>query len=157
MTFIATLAALFSVLSITAPMAQAAETKDGGRPSKPDAGALAWYPDLNPLDSDPEKETVHRNLSTQDRNTFVDNCPSGHLCLAAGEGDGEHTVWKLYYCTRRSLSQFNGDGAIYNNQTGSASTILLDKNKRAIPGWGTILAGQKVRVTWDKVWYIDVC
>jgi hypothetical protein len=157
MACIATLVALFAVLSMTAPTAQAAATKDRGRPSKSDAGALAWRPELNPLDSGSDEESVHRDQSTQDRNTFVDNCPSGHLCLAAGEGDGQHTVWKLYFCTRRTLSQFNGDGAIYNNQTGSASTILLDKNKRAIPGWGTILPGQKVRVTWDKVWYIDVC
>ena len=156
MALIATLAVLFSVLSITAPMAQAAETKDGG-PSRSGAGALAWYPSLNPIDTSRDVESVHRNVSTQDRNTFVDNCPSGNVCLAAGEGDGQHTVWKLYYCTRRTLSQFNGDGAIYNHQTGGASTILLDKNGRAIPGWGTITAGQKVRVTWDKVWYIDVC
>lgn len=157
MALIATLAVLFSVLSITAPMAQAAETKDGAGSSKSGAGALAWRPSLSPIDTSDDRETENRDQTTQDRNTFVDNCPSGNLCLAAGQGDGRHTVWKLYYCTRRTLSQFNGDGAIYNNQTGGASTILLDKNGRAIPNWGTIAAGQKVRVTWDKVWYIDVC
>jgi hypothetical protein len=152
MAFIATFVVLFSVLSITAPTARAAEAGD-----RSSAGALAWSPDLNPLDTSGGRETVHRHLTTQDRNTLLDGCPYENVCVAAGEGDGRHTVWKLYYCTRRSLTQFNGDGAIYNHQKGSVSTILLDKNGRAIPGWGTITAGQKVRVTWDSVWYIDVC
>lgn len=139
-----------ALFSAGAPAAQAAEQ----RGTAAGAGTLAWTPGLTPLD--PYKETVKRNLTTEERNNALHDCWPGYLCVAAGQGDGRHTVYELWYCTRRTLSNFLGAGAVTNNQNGTAPAYLLNRNKIVV---STIPSDNKTRriSSWDPVWYIDVC
>lgn len=143
--------AAFLVLSTTATTsALAAEPK--GRSSAPDAELLARTPGLTPFYSD--KENVYRNVSTDRRNQIIHNCPPSHLCVAAGEGDGEHTVFVLYYCADRTLSNFIGDGAIFNNQPG-VSSVGLGKQDGTWTFFTVDIRG--IRITWDPYWYMIPC
>lgn len=101
-------------------------------------------------------ETVTPDASTLLRDTMLHNCDSEYACLAAGEGDGEHTVFEVTYCKPddRWVSNFIGDGAVSNHQVDNAKVVLMDKNKKTLR---TIDAGKIVRVDWDPVYYIDVC
>jgi hypothetical protein len=79
----------------------------------------------------------------------------GYSCYAVGEGDGQHTFFELYYCDRRSLTNFLGRGAAVNHQTDDAVAELRDRG-----GWleQTINPDNRpVSVNWDPVWYIDPC
>ncbi|NKZ08164.1 hypothetical protein [Actinomadura latina] len=150
----AVIAALQVMFPVGAPAAHAAEKKDGGRPGASDARTLAWTPSLTPLDS--RKERVKPNLTTEQRNNLLHNCWSGYLCVAVGEGDGQHTVFELWYCTRRTLSNFLGAGAVTNNQYTVYPAVLRDRNyitRMTIP-----TNNVPTRVDdWGPIWYIDVC
>lgn len=148
---IAALTVLLSISSLTATAAQA-ETKGEGRASTAGAEARDWNPTLTPIRS---PETVRRNLSTAQRNAALNNCPSGFVCVAAGEGDGQHTVYTLYYCTQRTLSNFIDAGAVNNNQTGGAVVTLKRRNGSTARSIGA--TGDPVRVDWLPIWYLDPC
>ncbi|UBU18676.1 hypothetical protein [Nonomuraea gerenzanensis] len=140
------------LLPATAPAAaRAQEEPQEGTPQAADA----WTPALTPFSG--PKEKLHRNVSTETRNRLLAECWPGFLCVAAGEGDGQHSVWELYYCTERSLSDFLGAGAVTNSQGGNASARLLRQDRSV---YMTVPADYRVpkRVDpWDPVWYIDVC
>ncbi len=140
--------ALVTALSAGAPAAQAEESKAQGRTS-----AAAWEPWMQFFGP---HETVTPDASTLLRDTMLHNCDSEYACLAAGEGDGEHTVFEVTYCKPddRWVSNFIGDGAVANHQVNDAKVVLMDKNKKTLR---TIDAGKIVRVDWDPVYYIDVC
>lgn len=141
-------AALLSVSALAAPAARAAETRD-------DIGAAAaWTPSLVPFYG--EVEEVFRNLNGAQREFYLQFCPDGKVCLAAGEGDGQHTVYRLYRCTERGLTNFIDAGAIANNQYGDAHVRLLGKNHELI-GVPVPADDVKREVNWRPIWYIDVC
>lgn len=141
LTFVAAFAVLFSVLSMFAPAARA------------DVGVAAWTPVISPIDG--RKETVKRNLTTDQRNRLLHDCWSGYLCVAAGQGDGRHTVWELWYCGERSLSNMIDAGAIHNSQIGvSAVARLLDQNKQERDH---VDPGQEKAVDWRPIYYLRPC
>ncbi|TDE33218.1 hypothetical protein [Actinomadura sp. 6K520] len=151
--FVAALAVLFSVSSVTAAAAQAAETKGEGRPSTAGAEARAWIPQVIPISS---PERVWRDVNGTERRNLLWNCPSGWACVAAGEGDGQHTVYWLYYCSQRSLTNFIDAGAVVNNQTGGA-TVRLKRQDGSVKEEIAARSGVIVGVDWRPIWYIDPC
>ncbi|MEI5102992.1 hypothetical protein RB200_36210 [Streptomyces sp. PmtG] len=83
------------------------------------AGTTAWTPQIYPLFSG---EWVQRNVSSSDRNAALVACAwaDGIACVPAGQGDGKHSVFHLFKCDTRSLSNFIDALAVLNNQTGGA-------------------------------------
>lgn len=83
------------------------------------AGPTAWTPGISPLYSG---EWVQRNVSSADRNAALVACSlaSGIACVSVGQGDGTHSVFHLFRCETRSLSNFINALAVRNNQTGGA-------------------------------------
>ncbi|ANS66074.1 hypothetical protein SLINC_3850 [Streptomyces lincolnensis] len=82
-------------------------------------GTAAWTPQIYPLFSG---EWVQRNVASGDRNTALVACSlaSGIACVSVGQGDGKHSVFHLFKCDTRSLSNFVDALAVRNNQTGGA-------------------------------------
>lgn len=152
-TVAAAFALLLSASALTAPAAQAAEP-DGGEPAgAPAAGAMDWRPTLTPFDSGQER--VRRNLTGAQRNAILNNCLPGYACVAAGEGDGQHTVYELYFCTQRQLSNFINAGAVYNNQGGGPQIVLRHKDGSH---YLTIYRMfEIVGVKWGPAWFLDPC
>jgi hypothetical protein len=148
LTVLAAFTVLFSMMSTLTPAARAAEGSSGAG----DVGVMAWTPVISPLAPAPQ-ETVKRNLTGAQRNALLNDCWPGYLCVAVGQGDGRHTVWELYYCTRRSVSNFIDAGGMTNHQNKVAITrgktlnvvdrIPPDNKKHAFNAYDT--------------WYIDVC
>jgi hypothetical protein len=145
--------ALGTALSAGAPAARAMEPRSEGRPSMADVEVAAWEPWMQFFGP---HETVTAGASTLLRDTMLHNCDSEYACVAAGEGDGDHTLFELTYCTPddRWVSNFIGDGAVANHQIDDAKVVLKDKNKKTVR---TIDAGKTERVDWDPIYYIDVC
>lgn len=83
------------------------------------AGTTAWTPQIYPLLSG---EWVQRNVSSADRNAALALCAwaDGIACVSVGQGDGKHSVFHLFKCDTRSLSNFIDALAVLNNQTGGA-------------------------------------
>lgn len=79
----------------------------------------AWTPNVTPIHTD--RENVVRNLTTAARNTRLHNCEYRYACIAVGQGDGRHTVFELWYCDSRALSNFIDAGAIANHQASGAT------------------------------------
>ncbi|SCL25568.1 hypothetical protein [Micromonospora inyonensis] len=153
LTVAAALTALVSVFAMAAPAAQATENTREGTTSRDDVHAMAWTPVISPFYTDREKRFPH--VDTDGRNLLIDLCPSGRLCVAAGEGNGLHTVYYLYYCTERSLTNFIGDGSAKNAQTGSARALLLNQNR--VIQVALDPDPDPVRIDWDPTYYIDPC
>ncbi|UOZ05575.1 hypothetical protein [Amycolatopsis sp. WQ 127309] len=124
----AALAALLSLSTLIAPVAQAAGSSDQQRAGAGGSTSQAWSPSLTPFwpngQNGGTKEAVFPNTSTAARDRILNNCPRGFLCIADGEGDGQHTVYELFYCNERTLSNFIGRGAATNNQVGENAAIL---------------------------------
>ncbi|WP_020012949.1 hypothetical protein [Promicromonospora sukumoe] len=78
----------------------------------------AWTPNVSPLLTE---EAAARNLTTADRNAALNNCPRLYACVAVGQGDGRHTVFFLYHCDTRTLTNFIDAGAITNHQSPGAT------------------------------------
>ncbi|MDX3568490.1 hypothetical protein [Streptomyces sp. ID05-47C] len=83
------------------------------------AGTAAWTPEIYPLFSG---EWVKRNVSGAQRDSELIWCSlaSGVACVAVGQGDGMHSIFHLYKCDTRSLSNFIDALSARNNQTGGA-------------------------------------
>lgn len=83
------------------------------------AGTTAWTPQIYPLFSG---EWVQRDVSSADRNAWLAGCAwaDGIACVSVGQGDGKHSVFHLFKCDTRSLSNFIDALAVLNNQTGGA-------------------------------------
>ncbi|MEH1016975.1 hypothetical protein V6U90_28245 [Micromonospora sp. CPCC 206060] len=109
---------------------------------------------ISPLFTDRE-ERRFPHVDTDDRNLLIDICPSGRLCVAVGEGNGLHTVFYLYYCTERSLTNFIGDGSAKHAQTGNATAHLLNQNR--VFRVSLYPDPDPVRIDWDPIYYIDPC
>ncbi|MER8220261.1 hypothetical protein ABTZ58_06620 [Streptomyces sp. NPDC094143] len=104
------IAAVLVPLAVSAP-AQAAQ--DGA------AGTTAWTPQISPLFSG---EWVKRDVPADKRNSELLTCSlaSGIACVAVGQGDGKLSVFHLFRCETRSLSNFVDSLFARNNQTGGA-------------------------------------
>ncbi|OZV77171.1 hypothetical protein CA850_24505 [Micromonospora echinospora] len=150
---VAALVVLVSVFSMSTPTAQAAEATRAGASSAADVRATAWTPVVSPFYTDLERRFP--NVDTEQRNLLIDLCPSKRLCVAAGEGNGLHTVYYLYYCTERSLTNFIGDGSAKNAQTDSATAHLLNQNR--VIRVSLEPDPDPVRIDWDPIYYIDPC
>lgn len=148
-TFVATAAALFSVLSMFAPPAQAAAPASAARG---DVSVAGWTPVITPLDA--RKERRKPNLNGQQRDLALNECNSGYLCVAAGQGDGLHTVWELWYCGERSLTNMIDAGHINNRQFGGATARLYDQNRGLRD---SIAEGTRADVHWRPIYYLDPC
>ncbi|MFI6297812.1 hypothetical protein ACIBEJ_39900 [Nonomuraea sp. NPDC050790] len=147
----ALVAASLILLSTTPAPAQA--TAGRQHTAKPAAGAMDWTPTLRPFDA--RREKVRRNLTGAQRSAVLNNCWPGYLCVAAGEGDGQHTVYELWYCSERSLTNFIDAGAVNNNQHGVVKALLKDRNGipvREIPS-DHVTYG----VEWYPIYFIQPC
>lgn len=148
-TVLAAFTVLFSVMSMLTPAAQAA----GKAAEAGDVGTMAWTPVISPIDA--RRETVKRNLTGAQRNALLNDCWPGYLCVAAGQGDGRHTVWELYYCTRRSVSNFIDAGGMTNHQGGGAVAMTLDRSFKVIDRIPP--DNRKHAFNAYATWYIHVC
>jgi hypothetical protein len=82
-------------------------------------GTAGWTPQIYPLFSG---QWVKRNVSTAQRDNELIWCSlaSGIACVAVGQGDGMHSIFHLFKCDTRSLSNFIDSLSVRNNQTGGA-------------------------------------
>ncbi|MEU0165463.1 hypothetical protein ABZ214_08405 [Streptomyces iakyrus] len=82
-------------------------------------GTAAWTPEIYPLFSG---EWVKRDVSGDKRRDELIDCSraSGIACVAIGQGDGKHSIFHLFKCDTRSLSNFIDALSVRNNQTGGA-------------------------------------
>jgi phage/plasmid primase-like uncharacterized protein len=146
LTLLAAVAVLSAMLAMVAPAsAHAAAPQNAG------VTAAGWTPHLALAGF---KEREHKNVDGLTRDRMLENCAGGYLCVAVGQGDGLHTVYELWYCTERSLSNFIDAGEIHNNQTGNATARLLDgsHNQR-----DQVNAQQQKDVDWAPIWYLKPC
>ncbi|MDX3728255.1 hypothetical protein [Streptomyces caniscabiei] len=84
------------------------------------AGAAAWTPEIYPLYAG--ERVWARNVPSADRDFQLRGCSwaSGIACVSVGQGDGTHSIFHLFRCETRSLSNFIDALAVRNNQTGGA-------------------------------------
>ncbi|MEH0638382.1 hypothetical protein ACFU6M_09800 [Streptomyces bottropensis] len=103
-----------AVLVPLAAPAQAAQAAQNGA-----AGTTAWTPEIYPLFSG---ESVERDVSSFTRDARLRACAlrDGIACVSVGQGDGKHSLFHLYKCDTRSLSNFIDALAVVNHQTGGA-------------------------------------
>jgi len=83
------------------------------------AGPTAWTPEISPRFSG---ESVTRNVPSVNRNVELAWCAraEGIACVSVGQGDGTHSIFHLFRCETRSLSNFIDALAVVNHQTGGA-------------------------------------
>ncbi|MEE1764024.1 MULTISPECIES: hypothetical protein [unclassified Streptomyces] len=82
-------------------------------------GTAAWTPQISPL---LPGEFVWRDIPADQRDDRLRICSaaSGIACVSIGQGDGKLSIFHLYKCDTRSLSNFIDALAVRNNQTGGA-------------------------------------
>ncbi|MGI5186905.1 hypothetical protein ACQEVI_02035 [Promicromonospora sp. CA-289599] len=117
-------------------------------PAEPTAtvGTAAWTPQIYPLLSG---EWVRRGVPTSEVDSELAICSwaSGIACVAVGEGDGGHSIFHLFQCDTRTLSNFVDALSVRNNQTGGAEVWFrgpnyqfhapADGSIRTFPDWAT--------------------
>ncbi|GAA1521933.1 hypothetical protein [Kribbella lupini] len=89
------------------------------------AGPTAWAPRVDPMFPN---EYVIRDVSSASRNDELRKCRSEYACFSVGQGDGRHTIFRLYRCETRNLFSFINALAVYNNQTGGVSIEFWGNN-----------------------------
>lgn len=91
------------------------------------AETAAWTPQIYPLLSG---EWVKRDVSGAQRDSELITCSwaSGIACVAVGQGDGKHSIFHLYQCDTRTLSNFVDALSVRNNQTGGADVRFWGPN-----------------------------
>ncbi|MFM9691933.1 hypothetical protein [Streptomyces europaeiscabiei] len=106
------------------------------------AGTTAWTPEIYPLFSG---ESVLRNVPSNGRDELLSACAgsNGIACVSVGQGDGKHSIFHLYKCDTRSLSNFIDALAVVNHQTGGAQVhfwgpryevyIPADNTRHSVP------------------------
>jgi hypothetical protein len=82
------------------------------------------------------------------------DCPVGNHCVWT-RPSWQGKVFRLYFCRTYALSQWNGNGSDFNNQTGGAVALYLDQARRVLsrqsPG------SSHTSVDFRPVWYIKNC
>ncbi|MGW1673341.1 hypothetical protein [Streptomyces sp. NPDC002324] len=120
------------------------------------AGTAAWTPQIYPLFSG---EKVWRNISSADRDWYLRWCSeaSGIACVSVGQGDGMHSVFHLFKCDTRSLSNFIDALAVRNNQTGGAEVHFWGPTyHRYMPANPNVIYTVPDNVTYDFN-RLDIC
>ncbi|MCX4238969.1 hypothetical protein [Streptomyces ortus] len=85
------------------------------------------------------------------------SCGDGNFCAAVW--DPTTSDWKIFFlfaCQRYSVSNWLGDGAYYNQQTGNATASIYGQSGNVLvsaPADGGISHG----INWDAVWSIRNC
>ena len=105
-----------TVAAVALPLAAQAPAQAA---SNSTTGTAAWTPEIYPLLSG---ESVERDVSSLTRNIKLAYCAArnGIACVSVGQGDGKHSIFHLYKCDTRSLSNFIDALAVVNHQTGGA-------------------------------------
>ncbi|MFF7451148.1 MULTISPECIES: hypothetical protein [unclassified Streptomyces] len=106
------------------------------------AAATAWTPGISPLYSG---EYVQRDIqggADADRALKICALASGIACVSVGQGDGKQSIFHLYRCGTRSLSNFIDALSVLNNQTGGAEVRFTG------PNVGTYRAPANSSVIW---------
>ncbi|MFJ4784574.1 hypothetical protein [Streptomyces sp. NPDC088794] len=92
------------------------------------AAATAWTPGISPLYSG---EYVQRDVQggdNADQALKICALASGIACISVGQGDGKQSIFHLYRCGSRSLSNFIDALSVLNNQTGGAEVRFTGPN-----------------------------
>ncbi|MGW1210926.1 hypothetical protein ACWD5F_14980 [Streptomyces sp. NPDC002499] len=92
------------------------------------AAATAWTPGISPLYSG---EYVERDIpggENADKALRICAAASGIACVSVGQGDGKQSIFHLYRCGSRSLSNFIDALSVLNNQTGGAEVRFTGPN-----------------------------
>lgn len=80
----------------------------------------------------------------------------GIACVSVGQGDGKHSVFHLFKCDTRSLSNFIDALAVRNHQTGGATVHFWGPRRHAY-----IPADNKTYTVPDYATYdfnrLDIC
>ncbi|MFE7895619.1 hypothetical protein [Streptomyces sp. NPDC057412] len=85
------------------------------------------------------------------------SCGDGNFCAAVW--DPTTSDWKIFFlfaCQRYSVSNWLGDGAYYNQQTGNATASIYGQSGNLLvsaPADGGIIHD----IDWDAVWSIRNC
>jgi len=84
------------------------------------------------------------------------SCATGTLCTGVWDPNADKwKVFKLYYCATYALSDWNGDGFYWDNQSGNPVSIFygqfMNELRRIHPG-----AGQ-TNYNWDPAYFIKNC
>lgn len=116
-------------------------------------GPASWAPRVDPMFPN---EYVLRDISSAARNEKLRDCGKGYACISLGQGDGRHTVFRLYRCETRNVFSFINALAVYNNQTDGASIEFWgNRYYRQIPPDRTIhLIEDKATFDFNK---LDLC
>ncbi|MET9105215.1 hypothetical protein [Streptomyces zhihengii] len=117
---IKTRAAAVAVTMVAAVLVPLAAQAPAQAASNGAAGTAGWTPGIYPLFSG---EWVKRDVSGAQRESELITCSlaSGIACVAIGQGDGKHSIFHLFKCDTRSLSNFIDALSVRNNQTGGAT------------------------------------
>ncbi|WP_328498918.1 hypothetical protein OHS59_43825 [Streptomyces sp. NBC_00414] len=107
------------IAAVLVPLAAQAPAQAAQAAPNVATGTAAWTPEIYPLFSG---EWVKRDVSGAQRNSELLTCSlaSGIACVAVGQGDGKHSIFHLFKCDERSLSNFVDALSVRNNQTGGA-------------------------------------
>ncbi|RAO63624.1 hypothetical protein [Micromonospora saelicesensis] len=84
----------------------------------------------------------------------VGPCPYTAVCVYTDTYFGGR-MFVLYQCRWYSLTNWNGWGSIYNNQTWGAWADIMDQNRNPIRGFSSGVAWEAV--DFSPVWYIRMC
>jgi hypothetical protein len=91
----------------------------------------AWTPGISPLYSS-EGESVERDVQGGDAaDKALKYCAfiaRGFACVSVGQGDGKQSIFRLYKCGQRSLSNFIDALSVVNNQTGGVEVRFRGPN-----------------------------
>ncbi|MFF4268843.1 hypothetical protein [Streptomyces sp. NPDC001536] len=92
------------------------------------AAANAWTPGISPMH---DGEWVKRDVQGGEAaEKALKDCAraSGIACISVGQGDGKQSIFHLYRCGTRSLSNFIDALTVINNQTGAAEVRFWGPN-----------------------------
>lgn len=118
---------------------------------KEDGSSFVASPTISPSDSAPGADVQFAPAG----GTY--SCASGTFCAGVWDPNaGQWKVFKLFFCTTYALSNWNGSGFYFDNQTAGTQTFFYDQfhiqiNKNAI------FPGPQVNYNWDPVWFIKNC
>ncbi|GAA3545567.1 hypothetical protein [Kribbella ginsengisoli] len=91
-------------------------------------GTTAWTPDISPMF---DGEFVWRDVTSANRNEKLAICAAanGIACVSVGQGDGRHSIFHLFRCETRTLSNFIDALAVKNHQTGGVQIHFWGPHK----------------------------
>ena len=86
------------------------------------------------------------------------SCASGNFCAGVWNPTiGKWRVFKLFNCTRYSVSNWIGSGFYFDNQTGNPATKVFGQNGAQLNPPGNIFPGPQQNIDWNPVFSIRNC